>query len=72
MKKYKIKSYCKINLSLRILKKLSNGYHNIKSLITFCEIYDVISISKIKGSRDKISFSGKFNKQINKKNNTIT
>ena len=47
MKKFKIKSFCKINLSLRILKKLTNGYHNIKSLITFCDLHDVISISKI-------------------------
>jgi len=72
VKKFKIKSFCKINLSLRVLKKLSNGYHNIKSLVTFCDLHDVISISKIKGAKDKISFSGKFKKGINKKSNTIT
>ena len=72
MKKLKIKSFCKINLSLRVLKRLSNGYHNINSLITFCDLYDVISISKIKSLNDKISFSGKFKNGINKKSNTIT
>ena len=72
MKKFKIKSFCKINLSLRVLKRLSNGYHNIKSLVTFCDLHDVISISKIKGVSDKISFSGRFKKGINKKSNTIT
>ena len=72
MKNFKIKSYCKINLSLKILKKLKNGYHNISSLITFCNLHDVISISKIKNPKDKITFSGKFCKGINKKSNTIT
>ena len=67
MKNFKIKSYCKINLSLRVLKKLKNGYHNIMSLITFCDLHDVISISEIRNLKDKISFSGKFKKGINKK-----
>jgi len=69
---FKIKSYCKINLSLRVLKKLNSGYHNIISLITFCGLHDVISISKIRNLKDKINFSGKFKKGINKKSNTIT
>jgi len=68
----KIKSYCKINLSLKILKKLNSGYHNIISLITFSDLHDVISISRIKESKDEISFSGKFKRGINKKSNTIT
>ena len=72
MKNFKIKSYCKINLSLRVIKKLSNNYHNIISLITFCDLHDVISISKTRSSGDKISFSGKFKKGINKKSNTVT
>ena len=72
MKNFKIKSYCKINLSLRVIKKLNNNYHNIISLITFCDLHDVISISKTESSTDKISFSGKFKKGINKKSNTIT
>jgi len=68
----KIKSYCKINLSLKVLKKLNSGYHNIISLVTFCDLYDVISISRIRNLKDKISFSGEFKKGINKKLNTIT
>ena len=72
MKNFKIKSYCKINLSLKVLKKLKNGYHNIMSLITFCDLHDIISISKIRSSKDKISFSGKFKKGIDKENNTVT
>ena len=72
MKNFKIKSYCKINLTLRVLKKLNNGYHNIMSLITFCDLHDVISISKISNSKDKISFSGRFKKGINTQSNTAT
>ena len=72
MKNFKIKSFCKINLSLKVIKKLNNGYHNIKSLITFCKLHDLISISEIKSLSDKISFSGKFKKGISKKSNTAT
>ena len=72
MNNFKIKSYCKINLSLRVLKKLNSGYHNIISLITFCDLHDVITIFKIRNLKDKINFSGKFKKGINKKSNTIT
>ena len=60
MKNCKIKSYCKINLSLRVIKKLNNGYHNI------------ISVSRTGDPEDKISFSGKFKKDINKKSNSVT
>ena len=66
MKKFKIKSFCKINLTLKILKRLKNNYHIISSLITFCNINDVIFISKIKDKKDIIKFSGKFKKGINK------
>jgi len=72
VKNFKIKSYCKINLSLRIIKKLNNGYHNIESLITFCNLYDVISVSQIKSLRDKIIFSGKFKNGIDSKKNTVS
>ena len=72
MDNIKIKSYCKINLSLKVLRKLNSGYHNIISLITFCDLHDVISISKIRNLKDKINFSGKFKRGINKKSNTIT
>ena len=55
----KIKSYCKINLSLKVIEKLNNGYHNIASLITFCDLHDLISLTKNNKSKDKITFSGR-------------
>ena len=72
MKKYKLKSYCKINLSLRVLKRLDNGYHKIVSLMTFCDLYDVISITKNIKMKDEVSFTGEFKRGINNKSNTIT
>ncbi len=72
MKKFKIKSFCKINLSLEILERLNNNYHNIRSVITFCNLFDIIKIYKIKGSKDKINFNGKFKHNINIKSNTVT
>ena len=72
MKKFKLKSFCKINLLLRVLKRLKNGYHNISSLITFCDLHDVISISETNLLKDKISFSGRFRKKINLDSNTAT
>ena len=72
MKKHKLKSYCKINLSLRVLRRLDNGYHKIMSLMTFCDLYDVISISKNNKTKDEVSFSGKFKRGIKKNSNTIT
>jgi len=70
VKKIKIKSFCKINLCLKVIKKLSSGYHNISSLITFCNLYDVITISKFKNLSDKVSFSGKFKDGIDENSNT--
>ena len=72
MKNFKIKSFCKINLYLRVIKRLNNGCHNIISLVTFCDLYDLITISKIRNTKDKISFSGQFKKNISKKSNTVT
>ena len=72
MKSFKIKSFCKINLFLKILNKLNSGYHNIISLITFCDLHDVISVYKIESLKDKISFSGKFKTGISNKFNTAT
>ena len=72
MKKFKLKSFCKINLLLRVLRRLKNGYHNISSLTTFCNLHDVISISETNLLKDKISFSGRFKKNIDLDSNTVT
>ena len=64
----KLKSWAKINLSLNLIKRLSNNYHSIESLITFVQIFDEIKIKTLNKKEHKISFSGKFSKGIGKRN----
>ena len=66
-----IKSYSKINLSLRVLKRLKSGLHDIESNSFLINLFDEIEIKKIKNKNDIIIFKGKFIKHINKKNNSI-
>ena len=71
MRYCKIKSYAKINISLKILGKLKSNLHKIESLFTFINLYDEIFIKKINNKNHKIIFYGKFSKGISK-NNTIS
>ena len=67
---FKIKSHAKINLALNITGKSSN-LHKIESIVAFISLHDEILIKKINSKKHKISFSGKFSKNINK-NNTVS
>ena len=54
-----LKSYAKINLSLSINRKLSNGLHEIQSIYCLVDLYDLITIKKNKKEFiDDISFTG--------------
>ena len=66
----KLNSWAKVNLSLNVIKRLPNKHHQIESLVTFIQLSDEIKIRKINKPKNKVSFSGKFSKGINK-NNTI-
>ena len=72
MKTFLIYSFCKINLSLRVIKKLRTGLHKIQSKITFVNLFDVIKIKEINAEQDQIKFHGKFKHNINLKANTIS
>ena len=65
-----IKSYCKINLSLNIIKKLNCGLHNIQTNNFLLNTYDEIRIKK-KKYKDTIRFVGQFRKYVNSSNNTV-
>ena len=67
----KINSYAKVNLSLNVINRLSNGYHKVESLITFVKLFDEIRIRKTNKLIHKISFSGRFSKGIGN-NNTVS
>ena len=70
MKKSYIKSFAKINISLKVLKKLKSGFHSIESIISFINLYDQIFINKNNKKNHEVKFYGKFSKKITK-NNTI-
>ena len=70
MKIFRIKSYAKINLALHVTGK-SFFLHKIESLISFIDLYDLIYLKQIKKKDHKISFIGKFSKNISKIN-TVT
>ena len=67
-----IKSYCKINLSLRVLKKLKNGLHDIQSNTLLLDLHDIIKIDKINKKNDIIIFTGEFRKLVDKLKNSIS
>ena len=71
MRYHKVKSYAKINISLRILGKLKSKFHKIESLFSFLNLHDEIFIKKINNKNHKIIFYGQFSKGISK-NNTIS
>jgi len=64
-----IKSYSKINLFLKVLKKNNRGLHNIQSTTMLLALHDKISIKKIKKKKDNVVFVGPFKKNIKKSTN---
>ena len=67
-----IKSFSKINLFLKVLKKNNKGLHNVQSSVMLLDLHDKISLKKINKNKDNIEFIGQFKKKINKKTNTIS
>ena len=67
----KIKSYAKVNLTLRVFEKQANNFHNIESLVTRVNLHDLISIKKHSLKKDIVIFKGKFRKNVNPKKNSI-
>ena len=61
-----LKSYAKINLYLKIGKKLKSGYHNIQSVMQPVELHDNISFESL--NEDEIVVESN-NKDLECKNN---
>ena len=70
MNSFKIKSYAKINLALNVTGK-NFFLHKTESLISFIELHDLIYLKLIKKKNHKITFKGRFSKNIGKIN-TVT
>ena len=69
IKKLQALSRVKVNLYLHIIGKRADGYHNLDSLVAFPEIGDEILVSPSNSINLKIT--GKFKKELNKKENLI-
>ena len=65
-----IKSYSKINLTLKVNSKTKKKLHEIQSFYCLINLFDTIKITKIRQNKDKISFKGPFANSV-KKNNSI-
>src|SRR3989338_5419271 len=61
-----ISSYAKINLFLRIGKKLSSGYHNIQSVMQKIELSDSLSIEPLNEDSIVVECT---NKELENENN---
>ena len=66
----KIESYAKINLALNITGK-NTKLHKVESIISFINLHDLIYLRFTNKKNHKVSFEGKFAKDI-KKINTVT
>ena len=51
-----IKSYSKINLFLKVLKKNNKDLHNLQSSTMLLDLHDRIDIKNIKKKKDEINF----------------
>ncbi len=69
MKNIKIKCPAKINLTLEIINKREDGFHNIKSIMQLISLYDFLTISVAEAENTEIMLSGNSNEiPYNEKN----
>jgi 4-diphosphocytidyl-2-C-methyl-D-erythritol kinase len=65
----KLYACAKINLTLHVLKKGLDNYHQIRSLVVFVDLYDELHIKR--ADELTVKFSNNFDEQISLKNNTL-
>lgn len=71
MKRVKIKSYAKVNLTLEITG-VENGYHMLDSLVTNIDLFDLLVLKKRKGSLSSVTMKGMGSESIPpEKNNAL-
>ena len=58
MKEVKIKCPAKINLTLEVINRREDGFHNIRSIMQTIDLYDTLDISVSKNSSGGIILSG--------------
>lgn len=71
MKKVKIKSYAKVNLTLEITG-VENGYHMLDSLVANIDLFDLLVLKKRKGALSSVTMKGMGSESIPpEKNNAL-
>ena len=69
MRVYRINSRAKVNLNLNVIKKSKiKKLHLIESLVCFVNLADKIYITKLNSNSHVVRFTGRFSKNITKKN----
>lgn len=58
MREIKVKCPAKINLTLEILDKRDDGFHNIQSIMQTIDLFDILTIKAEKSEKFEISLSG--------------
>ncbi len=58
MKKIKVKTPAKVNLTLEILNKREDGYHNLQSIMQAVSLYDYLTVEVSPSDIIKINLSG--------------
>ncbi|MCQ2789414.1 MAG: 4-(cytidine 5'-diphospho)-2-C-methyl-D-erythritol kinase [bacterium] len=58
MKQIKIKCPAKINLTLEILKKREDGFHDIQSIMQTIDLFDILTIKLEESNNTEINLSG--------------
>lgn len=71
MNTIKVKCPAKINLTLEIVNKREDGFHNIKSIMQMINLYDYLTISLKKANFLKINLSGTSDEIPYDKNNLV-
>jgi len=56
----KVLAPAKLNLFLKVVNKRSDGYHNVKTGVTFLNLYDEIIIKPSPDNKNTIDYVGKF------------
>ena len=57
----KVKCPAKINLTLEIINKREDGFHNIKSIMQTISLYDFLDISVRESDKTQINLTGNSN-----------
>ncbi len=58
MKKFKVECPAKINLSLKIVNRRADGFHNLENLMQTINLFDYLTINLIKSEEFEIKLSG--------------